>query len=57
MGKLDFQNPQAGVRTIGEIAQVAGLVDRVRKVADAMALDIQIQTPTERGRALLRKVV
>src|ERR1700761_7931892 len=52
MGDLDLQDPQTGRRTLGEIRQLAGLVDGMRKVADAMTLDLVVQPPAHGLRAL-----
>lgn len=39
MGDLDFQNPQAGIRVLGKIPQVATPINRVGEIADPMPLD------------------
>jgi hypothetical protein len=52
MANLDFQNPQAGVRTGGKVAQLARLINGMRKVGHPMAAHFQIQLPAQCYRAL-----
>jgi len=42
---LDLQNPQPCIRIVLEVAEVAATMDRVGKVADAVALDVEVQLP------------
>lgn len=45
MGDLDFEDPQPGIRAVFEIPQVAATVDGVGEVADAVALDVEVEVP------------
>jgi len=57
MRDLDFQNPQSAGWCRVQRAKVATLVDRVRKVADAMALDCMIESIPQCLCALVGKSV
>lgn len=45
MGDLDFEYLQAGAWTLAEVTQVARAVDGMREVADAVALDVEVEPP------------
>src|SRR5581483_10280432 len=57
VGNLDLENPQALRRLVLEIAQVAALVHRVRKIAHAMAFDGMVELPAHRRGALAGVII
>src|SRR6187402_516553 len=48
MHELNLQDPKPRVWVRLEIAEIARLVNGVRKIADAMPLDVEIQFPSQR---------
>lgn len=54
MRQLNFQYPQTRIGRRIEIAEIARLIDRMRKITDTMTFDVQIQSPAQHISALLR---